>query len=204
MSIMDYNGSAIIAMKGKNCVAIAADRRFGVQAMTLATNFQKIFPITDHLYLGLPGLATDVQTLHERFRMKVNMYHLREEREITPSTFASLVASTLYERRFGSYFAEPLIAGLEKDGTPYICSMDLIGCVTTPGDFVVAGTASNQLYGMAESLYEPNLEPEDLFETISQVLLNAVDRDAISGWGGIVHVITLDKVITRTLKGRMD
>jgi 20S proteasome subunit beta 3 len=43
-----------------------------------------------------------------------------------------------------------------------------------------------------------------LFETISQALLNAVDRDAISGWGGIVHIITADKVITRTLKGRMD
>jgi 20S proteasome alpha/beta subunit len=33
---------------------------------------------------------------------------------------------------------------------------------------------------MAESLWEPNLEPEDLFETISQTLLNAADRDAYS------------------------
>ena len=32
-------------------------------------------------------------------------------------------------------------------------------------------------------------EPEDLFETISQTLLNAVDRDAFSGWGAIVHVM---------------
>ena len=31
--------------------------------------------------------------------------------------------------------------------------------------------------------------PEDLFETISQALLNAVDRDALSGWGAIVHVM---------------
>jgi len=32
-------------------------------------------------------------------------------------------------------------------------------------------------------------EPEDLFETISQTLMNAVDRDAFSGWGAIVHVM---------------
>ena len=63
-SIMEYNGSAIIAMAGKNCVAIAADRRFGVQALTLGTDFQKIFPITDKTYLGLAGLATDVTTLY--------------------------------------------------------------------------------------------------------------------------------------------
>lgn len=32
-------------------------------------------------------------------------------------------------------------------------------------------------------------EPEDLFETISQAMLNAVDRDAVSGMGVIVHVM---------------
>ncbi|KAJ3218855.1 Proteasome subunit beta type-3 [Dinochytrium kinnereticum] len=191
-------------MKGKGCVAIAADRRFGVQALTLGTNFQKVFPVSDHLYYGLAGLATDVQTLSERFRMKVNLYNLKEEREITPRTFASVVSSTLYERRFGPYFCEPVIAGLDGKGEPFICSMDLIGCINFAKDFVVSGTASEQMYGMCESLWEPDLEPEDLFETISQALLNAVDRDAISGWGAIVHVITPNQVITRTLKGRMD
>ena len=60
---MSYNGAAIVAMKGKDCVAIASDCRFGIQAQTVATNFQKIFKMGPHLYLGLPGLATDVQTV---------------------------------------------------------------------------------------------------------------------------------------------
>jgi hypothetical protein len=33
------------------------------------------------------------------FRFKVNMYKMREERDIEPETFANLVASSLYERR---------------------------------------------------------------------------------------------------------
>lgn len=32
-------------------------------------------------------------------------------------------------------------------------------------------------------------EAEDLFETVSQCLLSGVDRDALSGWGGIVHIM---------------
>lgn len=32
-------------------------------------------------------------------------------------------------------------------------------------------------------------EPDDLFETLSQALLNAVDRDALSGWGAVVHIM---------------
>ena len=32
-------------------------------------------------------------------------------------------------------------------------------------------------------------EPDDLFECIGQALMNAVDRDAVSGWGAIVHIM---------------
>jgi 20S proteasome subunit beta 3 len=57
-----------------------------------------------------------------------------------------------------------------------------------------------------------------LFETISQCLLNACDRDALSGWGAQVTVMyeqlieylflsfisTPTSVTTRTLKSRQD
>jgi len=201
---MEYNGGSVVAMIGKNCVAIACDKRFGVQMTTVSTEFSKVFPATDKCYVGLPGLATDVQTLMERFRFKVNMYKLSEEREIEPLTLAHMIASTLYERRFGPYFAEPIVAGLDKNNQPYICGMDLIGCISVSKDFIVGGTSYESLFGMCESLWEPDLEPEDLFEVISQSLLSAADRDSMSGWGAVVHVITPERVITRTLKGRMD
>ena len=35
MSILQHNGAAIICMAGKNCVAIAADTRFGLQQQTV-------------------------------------------------------------------------------------------------------------------------------------------------------------------------
>lgn len=83
-------------------------------------------------------------------------------------------------------------------------SFDSIGCIDLAKDFIVAGTASDQLFGTCEGLWEPDLEPEDLFETISQALLNAVDRDALSGWGAHVYIIEKDKVTKRLLKGRQD
>ncbi|TFK50438.1 20S proteasome subunit beta 3 [Heliocybe sulcata] len=208
MSIMEYNGGSVIAMVGKGCVAIGSDLRLGNQALTVATNFEKVFPVTDRIYLGMSGLATDVATLREQFRFRVNMYQIKEERDIEPEAFAHLVSSTLYERRFGPYFIEPVIGGLWKtqggEYKPYIAAADLIGCLNFAKDFVVAGTASEKLFGVAEGLWEPDLEPEDLFETISQTLMNGVDRDAYSGWGAIIHIVTPDKVVTRTLKGRMD
>ena len=87
----------------------------------------KVFPVNDKLYYGIPGLATDVYTLsvpfvcvrtilvssdwedkkltrnsisREHLRFRVNMYRMKEEREITPKTFTHLVSSTLYEKRY--------------------------------------------------------------------------------------------------------
>jgi 20S proteasome subunit beta 3 len=57
------NGGSILAIKGKDCVGIACDLRLGQQAMTVSTDFPKIFPMGEKVFLGLAGLATDVQTM---------------------------------------------------------------------------------------------------------------------------------------------
>lgn len=60
----------MVAMKGKNCVAIATDKRFGIQAQTVSMDFPKVFQMGTHLYIGLPGLATDTQTVMEKLRFR--------------------------------------------------------------------------------------------------------------------------------------
>ena len=86
---MELNGGSVVAMLGKDCVAIATDLRLGNQSVGIASNFDKVrlsrfhdflvhgtgqktydlnffgqvFPVNDKLYYGLPGLATDVYTL---------------------------------------------------------------------------------------------------------------------------------------------
>lgn len=204
MSIDTYNGASVIAMKGKECVAIASDLRFGVQNQTLACDFPKVFRMHDKLYLGLSGLATDIQTLVNRFRFQHNLYKLREGRNMRPETFAHVVSTLLYQHRFGPYFCEPIVAGLDEKNVPYITGMDSLGAMEEAKDFMVAGTAPASLWGVCESMYQQDLEPEELFEVVGQCLLSGVNRDALSGWGGIVYIICKDKVIERTLKGRQD
>ena len=195
-----------------------------------------------------------------------------------PSTCGADSARTFCRFRFGPYYCEPVIAGLDADGKPYLTGMDLIGamCVAQPLLLVNAPPAPVPPTALANELrtlragrrlrrtswyrettqsrcwasaspcggltwrasplriladlhrgrrrgdMRPRLpaprrpcaphqrcdpclqEPEDLFETISQCLLAGVNRDCLSGWGGVVTVITKDKTFTRTLKGRMD
>jgi 20S proteasome alpha/beta subunit len=60
--------------------------------------------------------------------------------------------------RFGPWFVEPVIAGLEgPEHKPFISAMDLVGCPVFTTDFVVGGTCTPNMYGMCESLYRPDM-----------------------------------------------
>lgn len=202
---MAYNGGCVLAMKGKDCVAIATDKRFGVQGKTMTTKFQRVFQFGPRLFVGFPGLGTDVKTVYQRLRFRTNMYELRENRRIRPKVMSALVSSFLYEKRFGPYFVEPIVAGIDdKTGEPFISGMDLLGCLQEEEDFVLAGTCDEQLFGMCETLWEPNLNANELFEVVAQALVNACDRDAISGWGATVYIIEKDAVTIKDVKTRMD
>jgi 20S proteasome subunit beta 3 len=205
MSIMEYNGSALVAMCGKNCVGLASDTRFGAQQLTVACDMQRVFKMNDRTLLGLSGLATDVMTVQQKLAMQHDMYKLNEQRDMKPSVFNNMLSTFLYARRFGPYFIEPLVAGLEgPEHKPFIAGQDLLGASVFTDDFVVCGTSEQELYGTCESFYKPDLEPEQLFETLAQCMLAGVDRDCLAGWGGVVHILTPTKHIVRELKGRHD
>eukprot|EP00834_Sanchytrium_tribonematis_P004011 NODE_177_length_14091_cov_0.996141.p8 type:complete len:191 gc:universal NODE_177_length_14091_cov_0.996141:8094-8666(+) len=186
---MQMNGAACLAVKGNQCVSLATDLRFGQQLLTLGTNFSKIHKVNSKVLVAFPGLATDTQQLMQLLKYHTNIYSLEHHREITAKECANLISHLLYEKRFGPYFVEPIVCGFDADNQPFICSMDVIGCINYANDFVVGGTAEHSLFGMAENLVSDNLNPDELFECTSQCMLNGVDRDAFSGWG--VEVIIL-------------
>lgn len=116
--------------------------------------------------------------------------------------------SFINQFRWGPYFIEPLLAGLEKVGDneyePIIRTYDSIGTLQPSKTFEVIGTGSQLLYGCCEALYKPDLGPEELFEVISNCLLSALDRDSLSGWGAYVYILTPTGITVRALKTRQD
>ena len=91
-----------------------SDLRLGAQYQTVDCNFKKIYKMNDQVFIGFNGLQSDAQTFSQLLQYEVNAYKLRENRDISPEVFASLVRTKQYQNRFGPYFVEPVIAGLNK------------------------------------------------------------------------------------------
>lgn len=209
---MKYNGTALVAMAGKGCVAIASDTRFGIQQQTVATTLQKMFKMSEDYYVGMTGLISDMQTVHQKLEYRMNMYQMQENREMPVRVFTHVLTQMLYEKRFGPYFIEPLVAGLDwkedengvKQAHPFLAGMDVIGAPVFIDSFLCSGTTSDELHGVCEAMFRPDMNAEELFEVISQCLMSGQDRDCLAGWGGVVHVITAEGVRTVELQARID
>uniref|UniRef100_A0A1I7YST0 Proteasome subunit beta n=1 Tax=Steinernema glaseri TaxID=37863 RepID=A0A1I7YST0_9BILA len=205
MSIMSYTGGTILAMAGEGCVCIGSDLRFGEQMTTIATDVPKIEKLTDHVYIGMGGFHSDARTVIDKMKFRRSLYELREFRTLRPEVAATMLSNLLYHHRFGSYFCEPVIAGLDMEtGKPYICGMDTIGCIASPRDFIAVGTGQEYVLGVCEGFWRENMSPDELFEATAQSLLSGLERDAGSGWGAVIYTITKDKVNVKTIKARMD
>lgn len=55
--------------------------------------------MSSHLFVGLPGLTTDTQTVHQRLKFRKNLYELKENRKMSPKAFCSMLSNLLYEKR---------------------------------------------------------------------------------------------------------
>lgn len=202
--ITTHYGGSIMAMAGKGCVAIIADHRLGNGFIMVSKRFRRVFPLTPRTYVGFGGFTPDAQHLLDKLKTRVQLFRLDEGRDIEPDELANLISYMLYAHRASPLYVSPIVAGLRADGTPYVCGMDCLGSKTEPGTFVVGGTAEHNLAGMCEALYAENMDADRLFTATGQAFLNAVGRDALSGWGAECIVITPERRIERELKGRCD
>lgn len=200
--ISTYYGGSILALRGSNSALIIADNRLGMSSITTSMSFNRLHQITKTCFIGTSMFVSDGQILAKEMKREANLFELVNNRPMDAKEVSSVTSHYLYSYRFQPRYIEPIVAGISKDG-PFVSSMDILGCACE-SPFIAAGTAEKNLVGLAEVLYSSNLSDEDLFIVGMQIFLNALDRDALSGWGATSYLISEDKIVKRQVKARMD
>jgi 20S proteasome subunit beta 3 len=213
------NGGSLLAMAGRECVALAVDKRFGSGPQMVTVSPRHVWSPHPNLMLAFVGLEGDVQSLASHLKAEVSAKRDRalgfgttdpiflggagRRRRITPPALAQLTSHVLYRRR--RYIVEPLVVGLmERTHRPFLCAMDMIGAQSFSSSFVCSGVASQSLYGTAEALWRPNMGPKDLAEVCGKAFQSALERDCLSGYGILVYLITKDGIVEFDLASRND
>ena len=181
-------GTTTLGLVHKEGVVMATEHRATMGTLIAHKATQKLFKIDENLGLTTAGLVGDAQLLARYLKAEVELYKLKRSETMTVRAAATLMANILAGRRFYPYWVQLLIGGIDDEGG-HVYSLDPAGgCI--PDDYVTTGSGSPYVYGVLENNYRPNMSTNDAVDLAIQSLTAAMNRDAASGNGYDIAVIS--------------
>lgn len=186
-------GATAIGVVCKDGVVLAAEKRVSYPGSTLVLSKlgKKVFKITDNIGAACAGFMADMDSLIRTIEAHSRLYNLESRKPMSVRAAAKLMSNILFGRRFAPLLTETLVAGMDSDGTPSLFVLDPAGSVLDD-KFACAGTGASIAIGVLESGYRDDLSAEEGKKLVLSAMKSAIARDAASGDGCDLLVITKD------------
>ncbi len=190
-------GTTTVAIKCKDAIILAADKRATAGHLIADKNAKKVHIINDNMALTIAGSVSDTQLLIKLLKAELKLKDFRVGRATSVKEAANLLSGMVYGniRKMSvmpgvSHF---LFAGRDTQGiTLYDIFPD--GSLTPITDFVSSGSGSVFAYGVLETLYKENMSTEEGMDLAVKSVNAALQRDSASGNGIVMVKITADGV----------
>lgn len=182
-------GATAVGVTFDKGVVLASEKRIALGTYIVSKGTKKTFRITDHVGAACAGMVADMQILIRQIESLAKIKALETRRPMPPNSIAKLISVMLFERRYFPLLTQVIIGGV--DDKPAIYTLDPLGSLLSD-DFAVAGTGSEMAIGVIEASYKPNMSEKEAKELAVKAIRSAVSRDAASGDGVDMLVITKD------------
>lgn len=193
-------GTTIVAVKFKDGVVVASDKRASAGALlTIDKNTKKIYEITDSILLGTAGLVADAQMLAKVLSSELKLKELRSKIKVTAEEAANLLARIMYSYKYFPFLTQLIIAGKNKDDYS-IYMLDELGGLTKHEDFIAVGSGMMYALGVLETGYKKNMTKEEAKELAKKAILAAIERDLGSGEGIDIYIVSDSGIEKETIK----
>ena len=180
-------GTSTIGITFDGGVVVGADHRATMGHFIANKSVQKVFQISNSIALTTAGLVGHAQSLSRTLASELRLYELKRDSPMTVKGAATLTANILVGR---PHHVQLLSVGVDKDGSS-VYSIDAAGG-SIPDVYCATGSGSPYMYGVLEDQYRDNMSREDALKVAAKALLASAQRDAASGNGMDLAVITLD------------
>ncbi|PKL64148.1 MAG: proteasome endopeptidase complex, archaeal, beta subunit [Methanomicrobiales archaeon HGW-Methanomicrobiales-3] len=185
-------GTTTIGINFAGGVILATEKRATMGYMIASKKAKKVYQVADRIGMTTAGGVGDAQQLARILTVECNLYQIRRSRSITVGATATLLSNYLNQNRYFPYYVQLLVGGIDENG-PSIYSVDAMGGATKEAEIVATGSGSPMAYGVLEDRFKPNMTEDEAIELAIRGLKSAMKRDAGSGEGIHVVVITKDK-----------
>ena len=178
-------GTSTIGITYDGGVVVGADHRATMGHFIANKSVKKLFRIADNLALTTAGLVGHAQSLSRMLASEIKLYELKRNSPMSVSAAATLTANILLGR---PYWVQLLIVGVDETG-PSVYSIDGAGG-SIPDEYCATGSGSPYMYGVLEDGYSANMSKSDAIKLAARALSASGQRDAASGNGMDIAIIT--------------
>jgi len=189
-AVMDpvKTGTSTIGITFNGGVVVGADHRATMGHFIANKSVKKLFKISNNVALTTAGLVGHAQSLSRVLAAELRLYELKRSKQMTVKGAATLTANILGGR---PHYVQLLIVGTDADG-PSVYSIDSAGGAI-PDVYCATGSGSPFMYGVLEDQYKDGMTQNQALKVAAKSLLASAQRDAASGNGMDLAVITVAK-----------
>ena len=178
-------GTSTLGITFDNGVVVGADHRATMGHFIANKSVQKLFGISDYVALTTAGLVGHAQSLSRTLSAELRLYELKHGKPMTVKGAATLTANILSGR---PHYVQLLIVGVDESGSS-VYSIDSAGG-SIPDVYCATGSGSPYMYGVLEDQFKDGMSAKDALRVAAKALLASAQRDAASGNGMDLAVIT--------------
>jgi len=185
-------GTTTIGIVFAGGVILATEKRATMGYMIASKKAKKVYQVSERIGMTTAGGVGDAQQLARILTVECNLYQIRRSRSITVGAAATLLSNYLNQNRYFPYYVQLLVGGVDESG-PSVYSVDAMGGATKEEEIVATGSGSPMAYGGLEDRFRPKMTEDEAIDIAIRSLKSAMKRDAGSGEGIQIVVITKDK-----------
>jgi len=187
METQKKTGTTTVALKCKDGVILAADKRATMGSFISNKDALKIYQIDEKIAITIAGGVGDAQNIVRILRAEAKLFRMNRGQPMSVKGAATLTSNILNGNRYYPYLVMSIIAGIDKGSKVF--SIDPVGGLMEE-DYISTGSGSPVAYGILESEYDKTKTVTENLKTAVKSVKVAQARDSASGNGVTLATIT--------------
>lgn len=198
-------GTTTVGIVAKDAIILGGDRRATAGHFIADRNYPKVQQISERMAITITGAISDIQLLTKYIRAELKLKDLKSGMQTSIKAAANLIAGFNYNalRTQGS-IAGFMLAGYDHEGV-HLYAITVDGVVREVTDYECTGSGTPFALAIIESQFTPGMPEAAAVTLAKKAVAGAMERDAGSGNGYDVFVITKGAIEHReavTLRGQ--
>ncbi|MDE0266349.1 MAG: proteasome subunit beta [Thaumarchaeota archaeon] len=186
-------GATAVGVTFEGGVVLASERRVAFGNFLVSKSTKKTFEITPRVGAACAGLVADMQILSLQISALAKIRKMELKRDVPTNTIAKMMSNMMYERRYFPLLTQVIVGGVV--GKPVLYTLDPLGSVL-PDDYAAVGTGAEMALGVLDPQFKPGMSRDEAVSLAKKAVASASMRDAASGDGTDIMVITGEKIET--------